>query len=248
MLQDFIAGFSYLIRGFRLLREPGLRTYVVVPLAINVAVFASLIWFAAAEYAHLVNWLLPEGHAWWAEVAAVVVWIFFGAVIAVLLFFTFTFVANLIGAPFNDFLAEKVERRLARENQAPPRSIHLLADFLPSILAELRHLLYYLMIAVPLLVLSIIPGLVVITAPLSLLFSAWMLALEYLSYPMGNHNRYFPEVRRWLRAHRMLGLGFGLAATLAAMIPLVNFLVMPAAVAGATALWVDRGEIGAGHD
>lgn len=243
MLQDFLAGFGYLFRGFRLIREPGLQRYVWVPLLINVAVFGVMIWFGANQFSHLVHWLLPEGNQWWAEIAAVVVWIFFGSVILVLIFFTFTMVANLIGAPFNDFLAEKVERRLSFDTQSPgPRASYLLTDFFPSIFGEIRHLLYYLMIAVPLFALSIVPGLVVITAPLSFLFSAWLLSVEYLSYPMGNHNRYFPDVRRWLRSHRSLGFGFGLAATIATMVPVVNFFVMPAAVAGATALWVERGE------
>jgi CysZ protein len=251
VIQDFAAGFSYLLRGFRLLREPGLRAYVVVPLLINIVVFAGLIWAGAAGVDHLLHSLLPDWHELWTGIIVVLAFILFGVIAGVLVFFTFTMVANVIGAPFNDFLSEKVERRLARDLQAPPRSSHLLADFVPSILGELGHLFYYLIFAVLLLFLSfifnLIPGLVILTSPLWLLFGSWMLALEYLSYPMGNHNHHFPEVRRWLRNHRSLGLGFGFATTLAAMIPLVNFLVMPAAVAGATALWVDRGDTGMAH-
>ncbi|MCP4040723.1 MAG: sulfate transporter CysZ, partial [Gammaproteobacteria bacterium] len=33
---------------------------------------------------------------------------------------------------------------------------------------------------------------------------------------------------------------FGAAVTLALMIPVVNFLVIPAAVTGATAMWVEQ--------
>jgi CysZ protein len=39
---------------------------------------------------------------------------------------------------------------------------------------------------------------------------------------------------------RFLNLGFGSAVSVATMTPFLNFLVMPAAVAGATALWVDQ--------
>jgi CysZ protein len=251
VIRDFAAGFSYLLRGFELLPEPGLRTYVVVPLLINIVVFAGLIWAGWAGIDHLLQSLLPQGQGWWTGIVIVLVFVFFGVIAGVIVFFSFTMVANLIGAPFNDYLSEKVERRLARDFQALPRSSHLLADFLPSILGEVRNLFYYLIFAVLLLVLSfifnLIPGLVIFTSPLWLLFGSWMLALEYLSYPMGNHNLYFPEVRDWLRAHRSLSLGFGFAATLASMIPVVNFLVMPAAVIGATALWVDRGDTGPAH-
>jgi CysZ protein len=39
-------------------------------------------------------------------------------------------------------------------------------------------------------------------------------------------------------------MGFGGATLVGTMIPIVNFIVMPAAVAGATALWVGEKRIG----
>jgi CysZ protein len=39
---------------------------------------------------------------------------------------------------------------------------------------------------------------------------------------------------------RFLNLGFGSAVSVATMTPILNFLVMPAAVAGATALWIEQ--------
>jgi len=41
-----------------------------------------------------------------------------------------------------------------------------------------------------------------------------------------------------LRRRRLLSIGFGAAAASLTMIPVVNFIAMPAAVAGATAMWV----------
>jgi CysZ protein len=93
---------------------------------------------------------------------------------------------------------------------------------------------------VPLLVLFLIP-LVQIGAPfLWVAFGAWMMAIEYLEYPMGNHGRTFPEVRSALHAHRGLALGFGAAVLFLTLIPVVNFIAMPVAVAGGTKLWVER--------
>ena len=42
----------------------------------------------------------------------------------------------------------------------------------------------------------------------------------------------------WLRSKRWACMGFGGMTYLALMIPLVNVLMMPAAVAGATLFWV----------
>ena len=70
------------------------------------------------------------------------------------------------------------------------------------------------------------------------LYTAWILVLEYSDYPMGNHGLKFREMRARLRKRRVLGLGFGAATAGLTMIPVLNFIAMPSAVAGATAMWV----------
>ena len=67
-----------------------------------------------------------------------------------------------------------------------------------------------------------------------------MLAIEYADYPLGNRGLAFPQIKSTLRKHRWLSLGFGGAATVATMIPVFNFLVMPISVAGATSLAVNQ--------
>jgi len=94
--------------------------------------------------------------------------------------------------------------------------------------------------SVPFLLLFLIPGINLIAPFTWLAFSAWMLAVEYADYPMGNHGLRSDEQKQRLGNKRLLSLGFGGAVTVATMIPVVNFLVMPAAVAGATAMWVKQ--------
>jgi CysZ protein len=57
---------------------------------------------------------------------------------------------------------------------------------------------------------------------------------------MGNHGLRSREQKRRLGEKRFLSMGFGGAVTIATMTPILNFLVMPAAVAGATAMWVKQ--------
>lgn len=241
---DFAAGAGYLLKGFRLIRQPGLRRYFVAPVIVNIIVFASLIGFGVIRFAEITQKILPQGDGLWAGMAGLIVWVLFGLVVLVLGFFLFSLVVNFIGAPFNGLLSEKVERQLSPATlDTRPRKSHFFADIIPSIVGEIRKAVVFLAIAVILMVLVVIPGVNIIAAPLALFFTAWMLALEYLSYPMNNHNKGFSEVRRWLRKHRMLGLGFGVAVATAMLVPIVNLIVMPAAVAGATALWVERRDI-----
>lgn len=72
------------------------------------------------------------------------------------------------------------------------------------------------------------------------IFSAWVLSLEYLEYPLGNRGMLFRDVRVEVARHRGEAMGFGLAVTLLTLIPVVNFLAMPVAVSGATKLCLER--------
>ena len=64
--------------------------------------------------------------------------------------------------------------------------------------------------------------------------------MEYADYPMGNHELDFKSQLAYLKRRRMLSLGFGATVTMALLVPLLNFLVMPAAVAGASKMWVEE--------
>ncbi len=220
---------------------PGMRRFVFVPLVINTLVFALAIWFGTVQFYDLLDWLLPQADVWWAEYARAGLWVVFAAAVLLLLFFTFSLAANLIGSPFNGLLSEKVENYLSGKALQNPEGLgDIIACILPSIKSEFRKLLYFLLLAGAVFIVSLIPIVNIISPVLWILFLSWTLSLEYIAYPMENHKIFFSDVRACLRKRKILGLGFGAAAMIATLIPLVNFLVMPAAVAGATAMWVER--------
>jgi CysZ protein len=142
----------------------------------------------------------------------------------------FTALANLIAAPFNTALAARVL------GEPPAGARGMLAEALASIGNELRKLRYFLLRAVPLGVLLWVPGVNLIAAPLWLLLGAWLLALEYLDYPLAHRGCDFAAVRGVAAARRGPALGFGAAALVAGMLPGLNLLLMPAAVIGACVL------------
>ena len=65
---------------------------------------------------------------------------------------------------------------------------------------------------------------------------------------MGNYGLTFSDIRKQIAGKRMLSLGFGATVTVATMIPIFNFIVMPVAVAGATAMRVDKFPLKSGAD
>ncbi|MES9942310.1 MAG: sulfate transporter CysZ [Candidatus Thiodiazotropha sp. 6PLUC1] len=240
MSNNPVSGASYLLRGVGLLSKPGIRPFVLIPLLINVLVFSLLIWLGIDQFEQLMNRFLPDDESWLAWLRWLL-WPLFAIAIVLMVFYTFTVIANLIAAPFNGLLAEKVELYLGGElpNQTSGAK-QLMREVLPSILSELRKLSYFLLRAIPLLILFLIPVINVAAPFLWLLFSAWFLALEYGDYPMANHNLSFKQQHKRLKHARMSSLAFGGGLTLMMMVPLLNFVAMPAAVAGATLFWREQ--------
>lgn len=237
--QPFI-GANGLLKGFDLIFTSGLRRFVILPLLINILVFSVSIWVLVQQFTPLVDsWVsyLPSWLSWLEGL----VWLVFAIAAVLLIFYTFALLANLIASPFNALLAEAVEKHLTGQPLPTNGTLFtVVKDFPAAMFDELRKLLYFLLRAAPLLVLFWIP-LVNLAAPfLWLLFSAWMMTVQYCDYPMGNHNIRFKEQRSLLGRKKLLSLGFGSVTLLGTMIPVINFLIMPAAVAGATALWVNN--------
>lgn len=228
-------GAGFFLSGLKGIWKPALLPYVAIPLLINLSLFATGTWWLADEFGSLMDEWLPELPSWlsWLEN---LIWVLFGIVILVVVYYSFTLIANLISAPFNSFLAEKAEFLLT--GQKPAFDEPIATQIRRAIISELRKLLYILSRMIPLaivsLILMFIPAVNAGVPVLWFLFSAWLLANEYLDYTLGNHGLMFPQVREFAAARRGGALGFGGAVTLATSIPILNLFVMPAAVVGGT--------------
>lgn len=239
VLPEGASGASYFMKGFDLIRTKGLRRFVLLPLSVN------FILFGAAFY-----WLFTQLGVWMDELMATIPswldwlnWFLWPlAVVSVLVVFSFIFssVMNWIAAPFNGLLADQVERRLTGNGNDD--SVMDTVKDVPRVLGrEWIKLKYYLPRALLLLILFMIPGIGQTLAPLLwFLFSAWMMAIQYLDYPFDNHKIPFGTMRDALGGRKGESMAFGASAAAFAMIPFVNLIVMPVAICGATALWVDK--------
>ena len=109
-----------------------------------------------------------------------------------------------------------------------------------GIVREISKLLYYLPMAAFVLILSFIPGLNAVAPVLWFLLGAWMMSIQFVDYPMDNHQLSVADVKEAVRSRRLSSMGFGGLVALCTGIPIVNFFVVPAAVVGATLLWCEE--------
>lgn len=233
-------GIDYFFDGFRLIRTKGIKRFVFIPLAVNLILFSTALYFLIGEIGVWVNSLVdmvPDFLGFLKDGLAYVLTPLF--YIAILLGFALIFgtMANWIAAPFNGLLSEKIEKHLTGQDLGPSGLLDVFKDIPRTLGRELAKLLYYIPRAIGFLLLFFL--LPVIGQVLWFLFSAWMMAVQYCDYPFDNHKVPFKVMRRRLTLSRSNSFGFGIMVSVFSMIPIVNFIVMPAAICGATAMWVD---------
>lgn len=233
-----LTGPQYLSEGLKLVLSPGLRLFVLLPLTINLILFIGLIYLALQQFGGWLSQLMSSVPDWLSWLSFLL-WPLFVAVLVLAVFFSFTLLANIIAAPFNGFLAEKVEVVVRGEDPFPAFRWGELIEMVPRTLGrELRKLGYFLPRAIALLILTFIPVVNLVAAPLWLLFGVWMMAIQYIDYPADNNKMSWQDMLAWLREKRWQSLGFGGITYAALLVPGLNILMMPAAVAGATVFWV----------
>ncbi|ESQ16399.1 MAG TPA: sulfate transporter CysZ [Chromatiaceae bacterium] len=236
MLSNPAKGAACMLQGIHLITRSGLKRFVLIPLLINVFVFSGAIWYGSIQFDTLMTYLqslLPD----WLNWLEWLLWPLFLLTLLVLVFYSFTLVANLIASPFNGLLAEKTEALMTGQSLQDNGDMSKLVRELPNTLIdEVRKMLYVIFWSIPFLILAVVVP--VVGPVIWFLFTAWMLAVEYSDFPMGNHGFEFRDMLARLRQRRLTSMGFGAAAVSLTMIPVLNFIAMPAAVAGATALWV----------
>lgn len=226
--------FGALAQGTRLVLSPGLRRYVYMPVLVNLALYIGAIVYLLNNFAGWIDyWMLkiPEWLAWleW------LIWPLLVISLVVAVFFTFTLISSLIAAPFYGFLAEKVEWRITGRPPADDRGF--MRSGIDALGRELVKLGYILPRMAVLFVLGFVPGLNLFMPLLWALFSAWMMAITYLDYPMDNNQITFRDMRSRLRARWWPTLTFGGSVSLIAWLPLANLILLPGAVAAAVLMW-----------
>jgi CysZ protein len=233
-------GLGYFMRGLRLLKHPRLRPFVIIPLLVNITIFGGLIVYTVGYIdAVLGGWLsaIPDWLSWLSWL----IWPLVGASLALIVGYLFTAIAILIASPFNGLLAEKAEEIITgKPVQGPETILQAFMIFPRAIGRELVKFAYYLPLLLIVLVLSWIPPFSVIAPLLWFVFGAWMMAVQYVDYPMDNHGTVFADLKEVLRERRLSSLGFGGVVALVSGIPVLNFFVVPAAVCGATLFWCEE--------
>ena len=247
-------GAGYMLQGFSwpLLRHRRLLVYVAVPAAVNLllfAVFLALAWHFGGDAIDALSADLDGDHPWYLgwvfSVVEAVAWLLLVLLVPILAFVTIYLLGNLIAAPFNDLLSEKVEAIRLGGADEPFSLGRLLGDVGFTVGQELRRLAFFVVVSLALLLLHLIP---VVGSAANLVLGGWFaflfFSLEYVDLPMARRRHRFSRRLGVVWSNRATSTGFGAAAALFLWVPLLNFVCIPAAVIGGTLLYADLVEAG----
>jgi len=235
------SGVSYFFQGFKLIKTKGLKRFVLVPLVINLLLFSSAFYFLLDYIQLSVNYIIsivPQWMSFIKDALSYILWPI--AIITVLLLFALIFgtLANWIAAPFNGFLSEKVERYLSGEEMGDEGLLDALKDTPRALAREFSKLTYFIPRASGfLLIFFFVP---LFGQIIWFLFTAWMMAVQYVDYPFDNHKADFRLTRDSLRQDKSRAFSFGIMVNIFSFIPVINFMVMPVSICGATAIYADH--------
>ncbi|MDN3652184.1 sulfate transporter CysZ [Thalassotalea ponticola] len=230
-------GAGYFFKGFELIRTPGIRRFVFVPLLVNLLIFSVAFYYLSQYISEIMlgfeQWLGGD----WAWLVVLVEPLLYITALICFSFFFSTF-ANWIAAPFNGLLSEKMEQLLSGQQLSDGGLSAVIKDIPRTLSREWCKLKYYLPRAIGFFI--VLWALPFFGQIIWFVFVAWMMAIQYCDYPFDNHKIAFTDMRSKLAEHKGKCFSFGICVTFAAMVPIVNLIVMPVAICGATAMWVDH--------
>lgn len=229
---------NYFLEGARLVLQPGLRKFILIPLLVNVLIFfvVTIALFNAFGdvFTQILEWT-PN----WLNWLAWLLWPLVAFIFLIVYGYSFNIITNFIAAPFFGLLAEKIETQLT--GTAPPNESW--SELIPRTLQRETIKLWYfitrgLLVLVIFITLFFIPGANLLGTFIAAVWSCWCMAIQYADYPADNHQLSFHELRRRLNTQPLTSYSYGGIILLGSMVPVLNIFVTPIAVAGATLYWV----------
>lgn len=240
VIGGFVAGASSPLRALALLRtQPGLWRYLLMPVLVNIVVFALLTVALFVPGLALIDRLL----AGLPQSLAFVEWLLRLLLLLALLLINGFLLAQFgvaLGAPWYSDLSARVEQLAT--GIAPPESrltvLTVLRDIGRALAFQIGRLFLAVTAFLLLLPLNLVPGVgsAVATAG-NALVGALLLSLDFLDPPLDRRRLAFGQKLAVVRANAGLALGLGFACLFLVSVPLLNLFTIPLCIVAGTLLY-----------
>lgn len=234
---SWLAGIDAFLHGiWFILTSPRSWPYAIVPMAIMAVLSIALTVAAIFGSDSLGQWTFGMERGTWSGMGywvLVVLTSLVGFVLAVLL-------ALVLAQPLSGFALEGIvrlrERALTGQSTTGPSIAR--GMIIGARVSLLTFVAGALLFGVLWTVNFLFPPAAVVTVPLNLLGTAWLLAWNFVDYPLGLRSCGFRARVRWVRQNLGVFTVFGLCWSLIIVVPGIVLFLLPMGVAGGTELVV----------
>jgi CysZ protein len=229
-LEAFACGLAFVVV------TPRAWGYALVPVSMLILLLCGLTGVGIWASHHLSTSLIGPDPGTWGQIGWWFLTISFGIVsvlVALLLALT-------LAQPLSGFALEAIShaQELALTGHAAPKTSFLANLFSTSKAVFMALLVGGTMLAILFLIGFFFPPALIVTVPLKFLVCGWMLAWDFIDYPLAMRSVGLEARFAWVGRNFGAFTLFGLLWTLLLVLPGVVLLVLPMGVAGATRLVV----------
>jgi CysZ protein len=235
-LSAFAGGIGFIIG------TPRVWIYALVPMAVMVVVTILLTVLFVWGGLTLTGWVVGEPEGIWARIG---IWLV-KAMVVLLSVLVGAIVALSMAQPLSGFALEAIShsQQIALTGKAPPRQPFLLAMWNTTRIVFLTLLVGMPLLTILFMITLLFPPAAVLTIPLKFVLCAWLLAWDFLDYPMGLRGMGVRARLTWVWTNLDAFTTFGVCWAMLVIIPGIVLIVLPMAVAGATRMVVEEERLG----
>ena len=243
MATGFFRGFLYPFKGAKfLVGHAKLWPLSVMPFLLTIVLYIT----GASAFAHyfpqILNSLLKPSGTWYGMI------LYYGLALILIIAFTlfvlitFTAVGCILASPFLESISEKVEILIAGKKPAENSGIKkTIQGVIQTITNEFKKWSLFFILQVIILSFNLLPVIgQFLYAITSVVITFHFFAIEYLDFIFSRKHQKFSDNHAFVKANLWSAWGFGAGISLTTLVPLLNFILLPAAVTGATMFYFDR--------
>lgn len=235
MIKNIYKGIKAYGGTFKLISHLKLWKYFGVPVLISfltAALIGILAWSLSDNIANLIDkvWFWEWGAETFHKIGEII-----GAVVIIAIgLILYKHIIMALSAPFMSPVSEKIERHLLGVKHTHRETTNS-QQLWRGVRINVRNLLMELLFTIPLLILSFIPLLNIVTTIAIFLVQSYYAGFGNMDYTLERHYKY-DESLKFVRAHSGIAIGNGIVFMAMLFIPVIGIiLVLPLSVTASTA-------------
>ncbi|MCB9060253.1 MAG: EI24 domain-containing protein [Halobacteriovoraceae bacterium] len=223
--------FTYLNETFDILKEDRVViTLSLVPIVIGFAFYFFLGWWIVGPVfdwgesfiAKYISAEILSGFFYYLMVGIVTVGLYF------IVSWTFVLVVSMLASPFNDFISERVEKKIS--GKEPPGLGDSFSSILSNLPGVISNEIKKVFVVLILTAIAFIAGLFPILVPVSIIITALLLSFSFLDYSWSRNHVPMSSCFGFLKKNFVMNSFSGLLFQVLFMIPVLNIFSIPFAV------------------